>query len=1195
VSLSGISSGAANESDTLTVTATSSNPSVVPNPTVNYTSPNATGSISFTPVANAFGAATVTVTVNDGGASNNVVSHTFTVTVNPVNQAPTLNTLGNVTLNENASAQTVSLSGISSGATNEAQTLAVRAISSNPTLIPNPTVNYTSPNATGSLTFTPATDLSGTATITVTVDDGQSANNTTSRSFTVLVNSVNSAPTLSPIANVTINENAGAQTVGLAGISSGSASELQTLTVTATSSNPSLIPNPVVSYTSPNTTGSLAFTPAGNQFGSATITVTVNDGGISNNIVTRTFAISVNPVNQSPTLNAIANVSINENAGQQSVALSGISSGAANENQTLSVSAVSSNPSLIPNPVVTYTSPNATGSLAFTPATLAFGSASITVTVNDGGASNNIVTRNFTVTVSPVNQTPTLDPIANISLNENAAKQTISLTGISSGAANESQTLSVSATSSNPSLIPTPSVSYASPGATGSLSFQPVAYASGSANIVVTVNDGGASNNIVTRTFAVTVKAVNQAPSISQILDQSTAQDTTTAAIPFTIGDIETAASNLVVSATSDNPALVPTNNIVFGGSESNRTVTITPAPGQNGTAAITVAVTDGEATASTTFQLNIASSRPVNTPPTITAIADQTVNQNTSTAPLPFTIADIESAPDDLTLTASSTDTNLVPASGILFGGSGSNRTVTVTPAAGVTGTAAITVTVDDGLDTGSSTFNVSVVAPTNSAAPNLTLTVVGNGKVTPDLTTQKLSVGRSYSVTATPAPGQAFAGWSGSVSSTASRLTFVLKSNFVLQATFVPVSVVTRGKGSISPNLATSQTLVVGKAYAISAIPASGQVFAGWSGSVTSSAPRINFVVTPNAVLQATFVDNPYIPVQGNYSGLFHEEDAVRTYSAGSFTITVTSGGGYSGSLLLAGKKIAFSGKLDLELNGTSQFKVNGATATLKFQIGTGDRADEIFGTLVSDSWTAGLQGDRKVYGTPKGLTTAPAGVYTLILPGQSDDPSKPGGDGYGTVRVSTAGVATFSGTLADGTSVSQTAQVSKNGEWPFFISLYSGNGCIMSWVSFTNDVDKDISGLFAWIKPAISNAAFYPAGFTYDFEGAGSAYQAPTNALVRVLSLTNAAILFSGGNLAADFTNAIMIGNSSKVTNLGTNKLSLTFSLTAGTFAGSVIDPNSRITRSFGGAVFQKQNIAFGLLRGTNETSQVVIGKP
>jgi hypothetical protein len=81
VSLSGITSGATNEIQTLKVAATSSNGALISTPSVRYTSPSTTGKLTFTPVANATGTGTITVTVNDGGASNNIVTRTFTVTV----------------------------------------------------------------------------------------------------------------------------------------------------------------------------------------------------------------------------------------------------------------------------------------------------------------------------------------------------------------------------------------------------------------------------------------------------------------------------------------------------------------------------------------------------------------------------------------------------------------------------------------------------------------------------------------------------------------------------------------------------------------------------------------------------------------------------------------------------------------------------------------------------------------------------------------------------------------------------------------------------------------------------------------------------------------------------------------------------------------------------------------------------------
>jgi hypothetical protein len=83
------------------------------------------------------------------------------------------------------------------------------------------------------------------------------------------VNAGNNPPTLNPISNLTIAEDAGTQTVSLSGISSGAVNETQTLTLVASSSNPSLIPNPAVSYVSPNTSGTLTFTPVANANGTA--------------------------------------------------------------------------------------------------------------------------------------------------------------------------------------------------------------------------------------------------------------------------------------------------------------------------------------------------------------------------------------------------------------------------------------------------------------------------------------------------------------------------------------------------------------------------------------------------------------------------------------------------------------------------------------------------------------------------------------------------------------------------------------------------------------------------------------------------------------------------------------------------------------------------------------------------------------
>lgn len=101
----------------------------------------------------------------------------------------------------------------------------------------------------------------------------------------------------------------------------------------------------------------------------------------------------------------------------------------------------------------------------------------------------------------------------------------------------------------------------------------------------------------------------------------------------------------------------------------------------------------------------------PVNSPPTISEIADQTIGENTSTGPLTFTIYDEETPADALLLWGASSDTALLPVSHIVFGGAGMTRTVTLTPTADMTGTCTITLTVDDGTDTADEILELTVL----------------------------------------------------------------------------------------------------------------------------------------------------------------------------------------------------------------------------------------------------------------------------------------------------------------------------------------------------------------------------------------------------------------------------------------------------------------------------------------------------
>ena len=103
----------------------------------------------------------------------------------------------------------------------------------------------------------------------------------------------------------------------------------------------------------------------------------------------------------------------------------------------------------------------------------------------------------------------------------------------------------------------------------------------------------------------------------------------------------------------------------------------------------------------------------PLNTPPTISPMPNQTTHYNSPVSPIGFTVGDLETPAANLTVTATSYNPVLVPndAAHRTLGGSGTNRTLIITPATGHTGSATIQVDVNDGALTNSVTFVVTVL----------------------------------------------------------------------------------------------------------------------------------------------------------------------------------------------------------------------------------------------------------------------------------------------------------------------------------------------------------------------------------------------------------------------------------------------------------------------------------------------------
>jgi len=241
------------------------------------------------------------------------------------------------------------------------------------------------------------------------------------------------------------------------------------------------------------------------------------------------------------------------------------------------------------------------------------------------------------------------------------------------------------------------------------VTYTPAANYYGSDSFTFRVNDG--FENSDSATISITVNAVNDAPVISDVLDQSTNEDTPKNNVAFTISDVDsTLTCTGSVSKGSSNTTLLPAANITIGGTAPNCTVSMTPAADQSGTTTVTLTVTDGTLTAQDTFVLTVNA---VNDAPVISDVLDQSTNEDTPKNNVAFTISDVDST---LTCTGSvskgSSNTTLLPAANITIGGTAPNCTVSMTPAADQSGTTTVTLTVTDGTLTVQDTFVLTVNA---------------------------------------------------------------------------------------------------------------------------------------------------------------------------------------------------------------------------------------------------------------------------------------------------------------------------------------------------------------------------------------------------------------------------------------------------------------------------------------------------
>lgn len=396
--------------------------------------------------------------------------------------------------------------------------------------------------------------------------------------------------------------------------------------------------------------------------------------------------------------------------------------------------------------------------------------------------------------------------------------------------------------------------------------------------------------------------------------------------------------------------------------------------------------------------------------------------------------------------------------------------------------------------------------------------------------------------------------------------------KTNFPAALVGVQIS----GNGTLAPDY-SGQLLLLGESYAMVAQPSAGSTFAGWTGSTNSSAPQLTFVVTNGL----SYVANFTFPASASYSGLFYQSNGVEFLKSGAIAITTTKGGNYTGTLRIGGNRYSIGGQFNT--NNTARTSVGPYSLQLELT------DDQIIGTVSNATFSAGLELNRSVF---NGTTSkAPfAGKYTIVFRGSENpfDREFPQGDGIGAVTVSASGAVQLSGSLADGTAISQTATASKDGQWPLYVSLYNGNGQILGWLSFTNV--GNLVGPFSWIREPNVNAAFYTNGFVFETNAVGLSY---VGSLAPVTVFTRASLFLEGGNLSQAVGGQVNINPNNTVVHIDNSSLAMTLNQPQGLFSGSVRNPVSGKTVNFKGALLQNDNFGSGYFLGTNLSGRVTFG--
>ena len=529
--------------------------------------------LQLIPSINQSGSSQISVTVFDGNAQ---VTTTFICTVNEENDPPEIMlTPTIIIIDEDSSSSAISIEISDNETLSEQLSLGVR--SNNPQLIPN-TPSSLNMNYTGSayqLTIIPLSNKYGFATVDVTVNDGSQS---TTQSLSVTVNPINDPPEIMPITDLSTDEDISPGSVALTITDQETAIELMDITIVT--NNQTVLPPQAITifYNTSSNQYELAIHPKENQWGDSLITIIVSDGEL---VDSTQFMVTIMPVNDPPEISDFTDQTVPENTVIGPLPFTAIDI----DNNNLSITVKSSNTDLIPmdNDHILISNQ----SLTLTPVDYASGNTFITITVDDGELQCHSV---FEVTVLSVNQAPVISEVQNQNFDEDTPMPELMFTIWD--AETPAEQLNVWAETNNSSLFPdTPEhIQVKFKDSTYSLLLIPNNHQNGAATVIIYADDG---ITVSQQIFDVWVNPIEDMPVLIPPMDIQINEDALTQKVHFQVSDPETSASDLIITAMSDNLALLPQESIEITGTTDDRWLIISIAPGHFGLAHVQLTLSD--------------------------------------------------------------------------------------------------------------------------------------------------------------------------------------------------------------------------------------------------------------------------------------------------------------------------------------------------------------------------------------------------------------------------------------------------------------------------------------------------------------------------------------------------------------------------------------------------------------------------